>query len=335
MKPWLQVTYSNQSAETLLAAGDPDSGKNILGIFSFGDTHTETCNDSRLIHVPLKQLSETSTEVWQVKEPVKKDNFKQIQYCHSSDLTLASISIDLSSGTSIDEATRLAYTEILQFLEQHQHCWPLKIWHYFPEITAGQKEDEQYRLFCAGRAYAVADNPVIMTAIPAATAIGTNAQLPRLLIYFLAGRQPGTTVENPRQIPAPEYPQQYGLRRPLFSRGTLIASGETHQFLISGTASILGHQSLHDDDVREQTRESLRNLSSLISAGRRLAPVSRSDREEFIQAGGVLRVYVKQRKDFELVQAEIRQHPLGQLPAIYLQGDICRDELLVEIDGIF
>lgn len=335
MKPWLQVTYSEDSVESLLADDHPESGKNILGIFTFGDTNPKISDDNRVIHVPLEQLSKPKTEVWQVEERVNKGNFKQIQYCHSSDLTLASISIDLSNGTSIDAATCLGYTQILQFLEQHTHCWPLKIWHYFPEITSGEKEDEQYRLFCAGRAYAVADNPVIMTAIPAATAIGSNTRSSRLLIYFLAGRQPGETVENPRQIPAPEYPQQYGLRSPLFSRGTLIASGETHQFLISGTASILGHQSLHDDDVREQTRESLRNLSSLISAGRRLALVSHNDRGKFIQAGGVLRVYVKQRKDFGLVQAEIKQHPLGKLPAIYLQGDICRDELLVEIDGIF
>lgn len=335
MKPWLQVTYAEGSVESLLAADEIDSEKNILGIFTFGDSDTNNYTDNRVVHVPLNQLSKPRTEVWKVEAPVERGSFKQIQYCHSSDLTLASISIDLSNGGCIDAATRLAYTQILEFLEQHQHCWPLKIWHYFPDITAGEQEDEQYRLFCAGRAYAVADNPVIMTAIPAATAIGSDTSCSRLLIYFLAGRQAGQTVENPRQTPAPEYPQQYGLRRPLFSRGTLIASGETHQFLISGTASILGHQSLHDDDVREQTRESLRNLSSLISAGRRLAPVSRAKRGKFIQSGGVLRVYVKQRKDFELVQAEIRQHPLGQLPAIYLQGDICRDELLVEIDGIF
>jgi len=335
MKPWLDVNYSEDSVESLLAGDPVETDKHVLGVFDFGSRSRESQTDSRLVHVPLEQLNGTRNEVWTVCEPVNSGIFQDIQYNHSSDLSLAHISIEMDASTNIDSATRDAYRQILAFLEQHRHPWPLKIWHYFPSITAGDHDDEQYRLFCAGRAYAVGDNPVIMTAIPAATAIGSKADQPRLLIYFLAGDKPGQMVENPRQIPPPEYPRQYGIRSPLFSRGTLIASGETHQFLISGTASILGHQSLHDEDVREQTRESLRNLTSLISAGRRLAPITPAGRNKFIRAGGVLRVYLKNRQDLELVQDEIRQHPLGQLPAVYLQGDVCRDELLVEIDGIF
>ena len=335
MKPWLQVSYSSDSVDSLLAGERTDNDQHILGVFDFGHHPEDLRCDPRHVHVPLKQLTATSTEVWHVAEPVSSNAFQNILYNFSSDLSLAQISIKLDATTSIDIATRLAYQQILKFLEQHRHPWPLKIWHYFPSITAGDNDDEQYRLFCAGRAYAVADNPVIMTAIPAATAIGSRADQSSLLIYFLAGNEPGQTVENPRQLPAPEYPRQYGIRSPLFSRGTLIASGETHQFLISGTASILGHQSLHEQDVREQTCESLRNLTSLISAGRRLAPVSPKERKKFIQAGGILRVYVKHTRDLQLVQEELSRHPLGNLPAVYLHGDVCREELLVEIDGIF
>ncbi|MBE9549297.1 MAG: hypothetical protein IMF09_07840 [Proteobacteria bacterium] len=335
MKPWLQVNYSEDSVESLLAGDPVETDKYVLGVFDFGCRSRESRTDSRLVHVPLEQLNGTRNEVWTVCEPVSSGVFQEIQYNHSSDLSLAHISIEMDASTNIDLATRDAYRQILAFLEQHHHPWPLKIWHYFPSITAGDNDDEQYRLFCAGRAYAIGDNPVIMTAIPAATAIGSKADQPRLLIYFLAGVKPGQMVENPRQMPPPEYPRQYGIRSPLFSRGTLIASGETHQFLISGTASILGHQSLHEEDVREQTRESLRNLTALISAGRRLAPGSPNSRRKFIKAGGVLRIYVKQQQDLDLVRDEVNKHPLGKLPAVYLQGDICRDELLVEIDGIF
>jgi chorismate lyase/3-hydroxybenzoate synthase len=335
MKPWLQVSYSSDSVDSLLD-GEPDtSDSHVLGVFDFGGISKASRADSRLVHVPLEQLNGSSNEVWTVSEPVSSGVFQQIQYNHSSDLSLAQISIEMDSTTDIEVATRDAYRQILKFLEQHQHPWPLKIWHYFPSITAGDNDDEQYRLFCAGRAYAIGDNPVIMTAIPAATAIGSKADQPRLLIYFLAGEKPGKMVENPRQIPPSEYPRQYGIRSPLFSRGTLIDSGKTHQFLISGTASIIGHQSLHEEDVRKQTRESLRNLTALISAGRRLAPVSLKNRQKFIKGGGVLRIYVKQQLDLDLVRDEVSKHPLGKLPAVYLQGDICRNELLVEIDGIF
>lgn len=333
METSLQVSYSQASVETLLSTTDPN--KQILGVFRFGAEQSDSQSDSRFVQIPLKPLAIQKNEVWYVPGPVNSGNFQHIQYNSCPDLTLAQISIELDTNTNIEKATRNAYQQILSFLEQHQHRWPLKIWHYFPSITAGSHDNEQYRLFCAGRAYAVGDNPVIMTAIPAATAIGSKVDQPRLQIYFLAGSKPGQVVENPRQMPPPEYPRQYGLRSPLFSRGTLIAPGQSYQFLISGTASILGHQSLHDEDVREQTRESLRNITALISAGREQTPIESTDRSLFSKSDGVLRVYIKHQQDLSLVEDELKQHPLGNLPVIFLQGDICRDELLVEIDGIF
>ena len=92
---------------------------------------------------------------------------------------------------------------------------------------------------------------------------------------------------------------------------------------------------MHDEDVRAQTREALRNLTALISQGRRLAPINHSKRQKFVRAGGVLRVYVKQPKDIDLIKSELSKHPLGKLPTMFLRGDIYREELLLEIDGIF
>ncbi len=330
MKPCLQVNYSKDSAESLLSRTDT----NTLGVFEFSETTPQT-TDPRHVHIPLPHLGTVRCEVWQASTPVISGQYGVIQFNSCADLTLAHLRIELNADTKIDTATRDAYQHILTFLAQHKHPWPLKIWHYFPAITSGENDDEQYRLFCAGRAYATTDNPIIMTAIPAATAVGSESAQDHLLIYFLAGPESGQMVENPRQIPAPEYPRQYGIRSPLFSRGTLISSGETHQFLISGTASILGHQSMHDEDVRAQTREALLNLTALISQGRRLAPLSRDQRRKFVRSGGVLRVYVKHSEDLISIKDELSQHPLGKLPTMYLRGDICREELLLEIDGIF
>ena len=331
MKACLQVSYRDDSVESLLSSHYDD----ILGVFEFSEAPPQNHSDPRRVYIPLPHLGPVQSELWRVASPVVSGQHGIINFNSCADLTLAHLRIELSTDSRIDIATREAYQQILAFLAQHKHPWPLKIWHYLPDITNGKNDDEQYRLFCAGRAYASTDNPIIMTAIPAATAVGSGSAQTHLSIYFLAGPESGQMVENPRQIPAPQYPRQYGIRSPLFSRGTLIASGQTHQFLISGTASILGHESMHDEDVRAQTREALRNLTALISQGRRLAPVNHSKRQKFVRAGGVLRVYVKQPKDIDLIKSELSKHPLGKLPTMFLRGDICREELLLEIDGIF
>lgn len=331
MKPCLQVSYREDSAESLLLSHNND----ILGVFEFSETPPQSQSDPRRVHIPLPHLGPVQSELWRASSPVVSGQHGIINFNSCADLTLAHLRIELSADSGIEIATREAYQQILAFLAQHKHPWPLKIWHYLPDITNGKNDDEQYRLFCAGRAYATTDNPIIMTAIPAATAVGASSAQTHLSIYFLAGPESGQMVENPRQMPAPQYPRQYGIRSPLFSRGTLISSGQTHQFLISGTASILGHKSMHDEDVRAQTCEALRNLTALISQGRRLAPISCNKRRAFVRSGGVLRVYVKHPGDIELIKSELSQHPLGELPIIFLRGDICREELLLEIDGIF
>ena len=45
------------------------------------------------------------------------------------------------------------------------------------------------------------------------------------------------------------------------------------------------------------------------------------------------RVYIKRPQDYPLVRAVCRER-LGELPAIYVMADVCRGELLVEIEGI-
>ena len=47
-----------------------------------------------------------------------------------------------------------------------------------------------------------------------------------------------------------------------------------------------------------------------------------------------VRVYVKRPEDYSKCRA-VCERRLGQLPAIYARADICRPELLVEIEGVF
>ena len=82
--------------------------------------------------------------------------------------------------------------------------------------------------------------------LPAGTAVGTMSG--PLKIHFLAARQPGTHVENPRQVSAYEYPRVYGPCSPSFARATLRPSISGSHLLIAGTASVVGHVSEHIGD---------------------------------------------------------------------------------------
>ena len=63
-------------------------------------------------------------------------------------------------------------------------------------------------------------------------------------------------VENPRQVSAYRYPPTYGPRvADLLARGAgRTSAAATIALFISGTASIVGHETVHQGDVRAQTR---------------------------------------------------------------------------------
>ena len=44
-------------------------------------------------------------------------------------------------------------------------------------------------------------------------------------------------------------------------------------------------------------------------------------------------MYVKHARDFEACR-EVCKRTLGRIPAIYAQADVCRPDLLVEIEGV-
>jgi enamine deaminase RidA (YjgF/YER057c/UK114 family) len=136
-------------------------------------------------------------------------------------------------------------------------------------------------------------------------------------------------IENPRQISAYSYPKQYGPRSPTFSRATLAFQDEAQTLFISGTASILGHETAHPASVGLQTRETLVNIRAVIEQAvlKGFAPVD-------IASGLALKVYVRHAEDFAEVVGII-QEEFGTLSElIVLQADICRVDLLVEIEAV-
>ncbi len=318
------VHYERQSAAAVLEAGS-----DILAVFEFG-TSPLLSSDPRHVPIALAQLDKKPiVEVWRARGPVESGQIGHVRFVRGLDLSMGHIRMDLREHADVCEASKLAYEELQAFLGRSPHHWPQKIWNYIPGINEGQGDQERYRQFCVGRAMALAaaygDQPMT----PAATAIGVDASEPALQIYFLAGALPGLNVENPRQLNAWQYPRQYSPKSPLFSRGTIMQGVESRQFLISGTASVVGHET-HHDNATDQVSESLRNVNALLAEGQRLLGGQRPG----LGDSGVLKIYVRNAEDFALIEKTINDLVPADMPRIYLNGDICRSDLLTEIDGI-
>ena len=322
--PELQVSYESGTAEEWLG-----SGENVLAVFEFGLSPLAS-RDPRHVPVALEQLDGTGRlEVWRSKGPVHSGSWSELRFAQAANLTMGHIALDWKQ-MGMREASKQAYELFQAYLQQSPHPWPLKIWNYIPSINQGEGDDELYRQFCLGRADAVMVDPGDLPRLPAATGIGTPENEKALQVYFLSGALPGLDVENPRQVSAWRYPRQYGPRRPLFSRGTILKMNGSHQVLISGTASIVGHETHHENEVSNQLRESLRNVRSLLDEGRRLM----GNHGERLDEQSLFKVYVRNPKDLPLIRASLDATIPEAASRMYVQGDICRANLLTEIDGI-
>jgi chorismate lyase / 3-hydroxybenzoate synthase len=200
----------------------------------------------------------------------------------------------------------------------------LRVWAVVPGINEDEDGLERYRRFCRARAEALEAcyGPRFDAELSASTAVG-GAGGP-LVVYALAGRHPGRHRENPRQVAAYRYPADYGPRSPSFARATVCPGELGHHLLISGTAAIVGHRSLHPGSTLLQTRETLANLARL--AAGRPSPPGLPYR--------LLKVYLRRAEDRPAVEDELRRSLGGGVPLLFLRADVCRRELEVEIEGV-
>jgi len=234
----------------------------------------------------------------------------------------------LRPGEDVAQASESIYRELIAAVRPSAHPCLIRIWNYFGAINAGEGDAERYRRFCVGRDAAV--DAMFRDPPPAATAIGAPQAEAPLTLVALCSAHPGIALENPRQTPAWAYPREYGPVPPGFSRGAVLEDADGVLLLASGTASIVGHVSQHRGDVIAQLDESLLNLSVLLEAGRRRCAADFS--LDGLQA---LRVYLRAAADLGAVQAHLEAAGLPMSRIALLQGEVCRRELDIEIEGVF
>ena len=74
--------------------------------------------------------------------------------------------------------------------------------------------------------------------------------------------------------------------------------------------------------------------TTLANIDQLLEHVARQEHLATTPAVGILKVYLRRAGDLDAAKAAIISHFGEAVPAVYLQADICRQELLVEIDGL-
>jgi enamine deaminase RidA (YjgF/YER057c/UK114 family) len=287
------------------------------------------------IAAPLLGASRDSLqEIWRCDAACAAGESEGIRWRRAGNLLYGVIELDESDfaptagGSALQTASAEAYRRIFRLLEAQGLPSLWRVWNYLAAINEEVDGLERYRQFNIGRQDAFLEFRRGATGnVPAACAIGLAGG--PLSIAFMAGDRPAVPVENPRQISAYNYPAEYGPRSPTFSRAALVYLPGQEILFVSGTASIVGHRTVHADDVVGQCRESLANIAVVVAEAGRLAQTAAYALDELSY-----RVYIRHAGDFPAVQATLAELVGEAVDIVYLQADICRADLLLEIEAM-
>lgn len=292
-----------------------------LGRFAFG---SNAVRGAQALPVPLSALDTAVPESWVGIAAPESRRHEGIDYASDGTWLMGALRVEAPHSENIEEAAFSAYQRLLAFNAASGYPHLLRVWNFLDRLNQGAGDAERYRRFCVGRHRAIA-LPGFEKRLPAATVIGSSE--PGLFISFLAGREPGLQVENPRQTSAFRYPRDYGPISPSFSRATLLG----RNLLVSGTAAVVGHLTRHPHDAPAQCEEMLANVEALLAHARQ---------QHFDNAPGAwmpqaLRLYLRHGADRARVMPRIQEAFGLQAPITLLQGDVSRSDLMLEIEGVW
>lgn len=257
------------------------------------------------------------------------------------------------AGISCDASVHGVYPQTLDALERLRAALVragssfqrvVRTWFYLGGITEPEADHQRYQELNRARTdsyrdirfhCSLLDSNSPQVVYPASTGIGMAGT--GLVLSCLALQTEREDVcllplENPQQTPAYAYHPKYSPQSPKFSRAVALVLGNYVTTWISGTASIVNSETCYVGDIEKQTEQTIENIERLIApdnfalhgvkgAGARLHDVAK------------IRVYLKRAEDLAKCRA-VCQRRFGQVPVIYAVADVCRPELLVEIEGV-
>ncbi|WBQ03898.1 chorismate transformation enzyme, FkbO/Hyg5 family [Kribbella sp. CA-293567] len=265
----------------------------------------------------VQEPANSFAEVWTTGRPVVAGEFDELVYGHDGEYAFCAVQV--APAGRYAPAVRDAYLSLLLAIADLGYPHVFRIWNTIPRLTERNADGlEIYQDFCRGRAEAFDLSPVRLASLPAATAVGGQGD--GVIVYLLSRRtEPHLALENPQQVPAYRYPVQYGARPPAFARA---ARTGDHLYL-SGTASVLGHETAHGGDLPAQCRTIFDNLTALLAT-----------QSADLSALRTIKVYVRHGPDLETVRALCGQHFAPDARIDYLVTELCRSDLLVQVEAV-
>jgi enamine deaminase RidA (YjgF/YER057c/UK114 family) len=203
-------------------------------------------------------------------------------------------------GNDVESGTYLLYEEIFR-LTQYKYPNIIRCQNYLPKILP-----DNYNKFNVGRKRAF--NKKGYKDRPSALAVDIRKE--NLTIDFIATNKDIGYISNSRQIDPEFYPAFLG-EQPLFSRAVIVDKN----MYISGTASIIGYKTTHRNNLLDQLNEIIQNISTLISG-------------QNLELGDLkFTIYVKEDRYIGEIKSNFKHD------AIYQVADMCREDLLLEIEA--
>ncbi len=245
---------------------------------------------------------------------------REAQYLSLPDVArLVPESLRFGREKETDEAIKLTET-ILKDADWsfHNVC---RTWFYLDEILDWYGDFNHIRNAIYERIGFFNGNPNVV--IPASTGIyGKNANGNACTLDVLAIRsRNGRPLEFKRMVNARQNEAtDYGSA---FSRGITIHTDSAACMFISGTASIdESGKTIHLGDMKRQTKRTFQNIETLLDG-------LGAEMKDIVQATA----FVKFPEDAETFYQVRREMKLENVPMICTVADVCRDDLLFELDA--
>lgn len=242
----------------------------------------------------------------------------------------------LLSAQAFVAAVEDVYESLRIHLDDLACSYPIRMWNYVPGILDPLGDVmSRYHLFNQARHdvyrrwYGSPEG--FRKHVVTATCTGHAGD--DYIFHCLTAPSAGRPVENPRQLASYRYSKRYGPKPPCFARATSLPVRDdgTCQVMVGGTASVRGEDSRYQKDISRQLDETLDNLTSILAA----SCVSGSDAAaEPLHAYSDIRVYYKHSFDRIEIESVVSRNFRSDVAVEWIHAPICRDELLVEIEGL-
>lgn len=277
----------------------------------------------RIATTRLVPIGGDFNECISARGPVLKGTFGCITFCLDNEKIFGFA--NPNKEDSLYKQTKQVFCDFLALMQEKEMTYLWRVWNFIPEITKKENGVERYHDFNKARYNAFVEAGYSCeSGASASTAVGSEAN--ELSIFFLAGKTAPINIENPRQVSAYEYPKIYGVVAPVFSRASLINTTNGQAFFISGTASIVGAETIGAGNITTQVYETLLNIETLINE------VNKVSASVFDFNSFTYKVYLRNLTNFAAVKS-ILDTILPQAEVVYAKANICRKNLLVEIEA--